>query len=67
MKYTKGMFEEMVRDFIADQPEERADLEINKIKKESGKWVAYAHDEKANYQLNDDGTGNIVINYIGAR
>jgi hypothetical protein len=67
MMYTKGMFAEMVHDFIADQPEERADLEIDEIRKEGGRWIAFAHDEKANYQLNDDGAGQIVINYLGAR
>lgn len=66
MKYTKGDFQEMISDFIANNAEYE-DLIIEEPRAENGKWMASAHDDKADYQLSDDGTGNIVIHYIGAR
>jgi hypothetical protein len=67
--YDKDTFEEMVRDWVADRAPEMDDLEIGdpEIDEETGKWVAYAHDDKEAYSLTDDGTGNIVINYLGTR
>lgn len=67
MKYNKEIFEEMIRDWQADNSPEYNDLEIEEIivDGDSKEWVAYCHDEKANYCLTDDGNGNIVINYLG--
>jgi hypothetical protein len=67
MKYTKGDFQMMIEDWQADHADEYADLIIEEPKEDGGKWVASAHDDNTDYQLSDDGTGNIVINYIGAR
>jgi len=64
---SKEDFEEMIRDFKADHAEEMEDLVIDEITLEDGKWTATAHDAKTTYSLTDDGTGNIVINYIGTR
>ena len=60
----KEMFEEMIRDWQADNAPEYDDLEIEEIKVESGRLICIAHDEKNDYQLSDDGAGNIVINYL---
>jgi hypothetical protein len=60
----KEMFEEMIRDWQADNAPEYDDLEIEEIKVENGELVAIAHDGKSDYRLSDDGTGNIVINYL---
>ena len=60
----KEMFEEMIMDWQADNAPEYDDLEIEEIKAENGKLIAIAHDEKSDYQLSDDGAGNIVINYL---
>jgi hypothetical protein len=69
MKYNKEDFEEMVRDWKADNAEELENLKIDEaeINEESGEWSATARDEKTTYTLTDDGTGNIIINYIGTR
>lgn len=67
-KYSKEDFAEMIADWKADNAPEYGDLEIGEPElDESGKWIAIAKDSKNTYQLSDDGTGNIVINYIGAR
>ena len=65
--YDKDDFVEMIRDWQADGAPEYDNLEIEEPKIENGKWVAYTHDGKTTYSLADDGTGNIVINYIGTR
>ena len=67
MKYEKSDFEEMVRDWRADNAPEYDDLEITEIEKEGRQWIAYAQDEKTAYTLTDDGQGNIIINYSGTR
>jgi len=59
-------FAEMIRDWKADNSPEMDDLIIDEIKLDDGKWVALAHDDAATYSLTDDGTGKIVINYLGA-
>ena len=61
------MFESMIDDWKADHNEECSDLIFDGIEKENGKFVMYAHDNKTSYSLNDDGTGNIVLNYMGNR
>jgi hypothetical protein len=65
--YSKDLFEEMIRDWKANNSEyenlEISEPEIN----ETGQWEAIARDEKATYQLTDDGRGNIVINYLSSR
>jgi hypothetical protein len=68
-KYDKDGFLEMVKDWKADNAPEMDDLEIKEIEidEETGNWVAYAQDEKTAYTLNDDGHGNITINYSGSR
>ena len=67
MKYNKGIFEEMIRDWQADNSPEYNDLEIEEIIEDGDtkEWVAYCHDKEANYCLTDDSNGNIVINYLG--
>lgn len=68
VKYNQSDFEEMVRDFIADN-EEMSDLLIIEIEydTEGRRWVAYVIDSKTAYVLSDDGTGSIAINYSGTR
>jgi len=68
-KYGKEDFEEMIRDWRADNAPEYDDLEIYKIEfdTEAQTWKGYARDNKTAYELADDGTGNIDINYIGTR
>lgn len=66
-KYSKEDFKSMVEDWQTDHSPEMDNLEIGEITLEDGKWVAYTHDAKTVYSLTDDGTGNIVINYIGSR
>lgn len=63
----KEMFEEMIADWRADNAPEYDGLEITDIKSENGKFEAIAEDEKTTYSLTDDGTGNIIINYLGAK
>lgn len=66
--YNKNTFCEMILDWQADGAPEYDDLEIGEPEQdESGKWTATATDSKCAYQLSDDGTGNIVINYSGTR
>jgi hypothetical protein len=65
-KMEKEMFEEMIRDWQADNADEYGELEIDDAVIEGGKWIAVAHDDKNDYQLSDDGTGNIRIDYLGA-
>lgn len=65
---SKGDFAEMIRDWQADHAPEYDDLEIDEPElDEDGDWVATAEDEKFVYTLSDDGTGNIVIHYIGSK
>ena len=63
--YGKDIFEEMIADWQADNAPEYDDLEITEIKRTESGWVAMAKDEKTQYEISDDGTGNIVINYLG--
>jgi|GEM_PF-5859793 len=67
--YDKDTFVEMIRDWRADNAPECDDLEVDEIEfdTDTQSWEAYAHDEKTNYSLTDDGRGNIVINYLSAR
>lgn len=67
LEYGKEDFEEMIRDWQADNAPNYDDLEVDEIKQEEGEWVAYAQDEKHTYTLTDDGTGNITINYSATR
>jgi len=69
MKYNKETFEEMIRDWKADNSPEYGDLEIIEIEflEDTQEWVAVAEDDKSSYSLTDDGLGNIVINYSGTR
>jgi hypothetical protein len=66
MIYDKDTFIEMIRDWKADNAPEYDDLKVDdpRINK-NGEWITTARDEKTVYQLNDDGHGNIVINYLG--
>lgn len=66
MTYGKADFEEMIRDWKADNAPEYDDLVIGSIEFNQG-WEATAHDSKATYTLADDGNGNIRINYLGTR
>ena len=61
----KDTFEEMIKDWQDDNAPEYDDLEITEVKRAEKGWIAIANDEKTQYQLSDDGTGNIVINYLG--
>lgn len=70
--YDRDMFESMIQDYLADNWDEMEGLVVDEIayeEVEAGKpeWVAYAHDDIAIYCLTDDGTANIVINYLGTR
>ena len=66
--YGQDDFEEMIRDWQADHAPEYDDLVIDEIQLDDNqKWVAYAHDDKTVYSIRDDGTGDIVLNYVGAR
>jgi hypothetical protein len=69
MKYNKEDFIEMIKDRRVDNAPEYDKLEIGEteINEDSGEWEAIAKDEKSAYLLTDDGTGNIIINYIGTR
>ena len=64
--YSKDDFEAMIGNWQTDGAPEYDDLEIDEPKLIGGRLVAVAHDSKDAYELSDDGTGNIVINYIGA-
>ncbi len=65
--YNKDDFKEMIEDWKADHSPEMDNLVIDEITLESEQWTATACDEKTAYTLTDDGTGNIVINYLGTR
>lgn len=67
--YGKDDFELMIQDWQADHSPEMDALEIGEafFDDEWNHWAAYAHDDKTVYVLTDDGTGNIVINYVGTR
>lgn len=66
-EYSKEVFEIMIQNWLADNADEMKDLEITEIALTDDGFEAYAHDEKAEYVLTDDGYGNIQIDYIGAR
>ena len=66
-EYRKEVFEIMIQNWLADSADEMNDLKITEITLTDDGFEAYAHDEKAEYVLTDDGDGNIQINYIGAR
>lgn len=66
MMYSKDDFETMIDDWRADGSPEYDDLIVEDPEIIDGKWIAYAHDEKNGYELSDDGTGNIIINYAGS-
>ncbi len=65
--YSKDDFAEMIHDWQADNAEEMAGLIIDEIELNEGQWQAAAHDKTTSYIITDDGTGNIIINYLGAR
>ncbi len=67
MDYDKETFREMIYDWVADNSPDYDDLTINwdEITSNEGQWAVIAEDEKITYCLTDDGTGNIVINYLG--
>jgi len=65
--YDKDLFEAMIGDWLTDNAPEYDDLVVDDPEMEDGRWIASAHDDKAAYLLTDDGTGNIAINYDGAR
>ena len=69
MKYNKDTFLGMIEDWQADHAPEMDDLEIDEIKidEDANVWIAYVEDGKNSYCLTDDGTGNIVINYLGSK
>ena len=69
MKYDKDDFLEMIKDWQADHAPEMDDLEIEEIEidEDTNAWIAYAKDGKNSYCLTDDGTGNIIINYLGSK
>jgi hypothetical protein len=60
----KDDFMEMIRDWQADNSPEYDDLVIEEpeINPETGKWEAWARDEKYHYTIEDRGDGNIMIN-----
>ena len=61
-------FLESVKDWKADHAPEMDELEVDDpMFDEDGKIVCYARDGKESYVLTDDGTGNIMINYLGTR
>lgn len=64
--YDKDDFLEMIRDWQADNSPEYDDLCVNAPEYDDGKWTVTARDEKTLYLLTDDGTGNIIINYLSA-
>jgi hypothetical protein len=64
--YSKETFEEMIRDWKADNAPEYDNLEITSIEFVDGEYVATAEDEKSTYSLMDV-SGNIVINYLGTK
>ena len=67
MNYDKDDFMEMIKDWKADHSPEMDDLEIDEITRDDEQWIAIAYDKKTSYSLTDDGTGNIIINYLGTR
>lgn len=69
MKYNKETFEEMIKDWQADNSPNYDDLEIEEITfdEDAQEWEAIVTDEKTIYSLTDDNTGNIVINYLATR
>lgn len=64
---TKELFEIMVDDFMSDQTTEFENdpLIIEGIEQDNFGFVCYAKDSKNNYELRNDGEGNIVLSYIG--
>jgi hypothetical protein len=68
MEYGKDDFMEMIKDWQTDNSPEYDDLKIEEAEiNENGKWESIAEDEKCTYSLTDDGTGNIVINYLDTK
>ena len=65
--YDKDTFIGMIEDWQADNAPQYDDLTIGDITNDGGKWQAYVTDDKTAYTLADDGTGNIVINYLGTK
>ena len=63
--YNKDTFSAMIWDWQADNAPEYDDLKIGEPHQNNGKWVAVATDNKCSYELSDDGSGNIIINYLG--
>lgn len=67
--YDAEMFEIMIDNWLADNAEEMADLEIdgeNRIN-EDGNWERSAHDTDNDYVLIGGTDGNITIEYVGTR
>ena len=63
----KEIFEIMVSDWLADNAEEMADLEIGEAyQNEAGEWVADAEDAKCAYILVAV-AGDVEIRYVGAK
>ena len=60
---------QMIFDWQADNAPNYDDLIIDEIifNKDFVRFEAIAHDEKTIYSLMDDGTNNIMINYVGSR
>lgn len=69
MQYSKETFGEMIHDWMADASPAHDNLIIlwDEITNDNGEWIAIAEDDKTTYCLTDDGTGNIVINYLGTK
>jgi hypothetical protein len=75
-KDKREVFESMIDDWRDNNSEEMSDLVIDEIVFDEarssdinlmGEWTALVHDEKCTYQLSDNGTGNIIINYLGTK
>jgi hypothetical protein len=66
-KMDRQDFESMVEDWIADHAA-CGELVVDEIRlDDTGKYIALVHDDNCTYQLNDDGTGNIEINYLNTK
>lgn len=67
----KRDFENMVEDWIADNKQDDplcGEIVIDEITNDdTGSYIALVHDDNYTYQLSDDGTGNIEINYLGTK
>ena len=64
--YSQDLFEEMIRDWKADNAPEYEDLIITQICQENGAWIAIAEDATTRYTLTDT-DGTIIINYLDTK